>query len=705
MASTNPLTKQYTLQNPTHDANQKSPYFQSSTNPAKRVRATVGNGGAGSHDQQGPKYFEVLYRIPQSRKHKTWDGDGILLLMGKKAQLRNEDGANIDKGEVIGRADKVGDLFRVGAYEVEISDSASASQFYRSIPPPASSSHRPEPRNTSYIAPHIITGGSRTVTAPALHPSPMALPMPRAQKSHVLLPKRANSPSKDAPPPCSILPPITVDLDEEIGGGKILSDEGSPVGRSKSNEKEKGRGGGLHVAQRQGAAKEFQPVIGVKRKAEVLEERGKEGEWKYFNVQYRKPQHKKHKTWDADGILIVDLRGDATLYKSEKKVKIGSGNLSNHLLREDKELFLSGFELKIISSLRPSSFISGDIYLSYHELTLTNNSTRSALDAPIASTFFGGGEPAVATTNGNSFRDPMPGGSTASRHAGVTKNSAKPRHDPLREGAVVMRRPDARFAANESRNPKGLEVTDVVIDPMIGNKLMDHQKEGVRFLYECVSGLREEGYEGCILADDMGLGKTVQAITLIWTLLRQSMFFGGGPMLKRALIVCPKTLTRNWEKEFRKWLGRDRVRLLVANKKEALDSLVLSSVYQVVIISYDMLRMNIDKLQKCRPKIGLMICDEGHKLKSAEAQITVALKKLDCPRRIILTGTPIQNNLLELHSLMGFVNPNLLGQYAEFKKHFEIPITRADNDNCSAANRELAQDRKEQLKELIDPFM
>jgi SNF2 family DNA or RNA helicase len=163
-------------------------------------------------------------------------------------------------------------------------------------------------------------------------------------------------------------------------------------------------------------------------------------------------------------------------------------------------------------------------------------------------------------------------------------------YDPTAPGAIVMRRPDDEY--NGLHNPKGLPVVDVVVMPELGAKLRKHQVEGVKFMYECVMGMKTEG-EGCILADDMGLGKTIQSITLIHTLLRQSPYFekrkGFSTVIQRALIVCPVTLVNNWDKEFHKWLGRDRIKTFKATGtgKDITTRCGSSGYFNVIIIGYE----------------------------------------------------------------------------------------------------------------------
>jgi DNA repair and recombination RAD54-like protein len=139
-------------------------------------------------------------------------------------------------------------------------------------------------------------------------------------------------------------------------------------------------------------------------------------------------------------------------------------------------------------------------------------------------------------------------------------------YDPNADDAFVVYRPKkvlseaeklAYVGANPGKTPT-FEV-EVVIDPILAKVLRPHQKEGVKFLYECTTGRKSEGAFGCIMADEMGLGKTLQCITLLWTLLRQSEI-PGKPTIEKAIIACPSSLVKNWANELEKWLGQGRVR-------------------------------------------------------------------------------------------------------------------------------------------------
>ena len=216
-----------------------------------------------------------------------------------------------------------------------------------------------------------------------------------------------------------------------------------------------------------------------------------------------------------------------------------------------------------------------------------------------------------------------------------------------------------------------------MVDPVLCQVLRPHQRAGVKFLYECVTGSRIEGSYGCVMADEMGLGKTLQCITLVWTLLRQGP--EAVPTASKAIIVCPSSLVKNWAKEFDKWLsGRVRCQAIDSGSKEEIDRKLLNFIMdqrvrtavQVLIISYEGFRLHASVLH--RGEVGIVICDEGHRLKNSESLTYTALNKLNSKRRVLLSGTPIQNDLLEYFSLVHFVNAGILGTESEFHKIYEV---------------------------------
>lgn len=253
----------------------------------------------------------------------------------------------------------------------------------------------------------------------------------------------------------------------------------------------------------------------------------------------------------------------------------------------------------------------------------------------------------------------------------------------------------------------------VVIDPRLAKVLRPHQIEGVKFLYRCTTGLIDEKANGCIMADEMGLGKTLQCIALMWTLLKQSPA-PGRSTIQKCVIACPSSLVRNWANELVKWLGKDAITPFAVDGKASKEELTSqlrqwciasgrSVVRPVLIVSYETLRLNVDELKNT--PIGLLLCDEGHRLKNGESLTFTSLNSLNVQKRVILSGTPIQNDLSEYFSLLNFANPNLLGSRAEFRKKYELPILRGRDASGSDADRQRGDECLSELLALVNKFI
>lgn len=273
----------------------------------------------------------------------------------------------------------------------------------------------------------------------------------------------------------------------------------------------------------------------------------------------------------------------------------------------------------------------------------------------------------------------------------------RPRHDPAQEGALVMTRP--------SKIGHGKSIVDVVVDPFLSRHLREHQRLGVAFLYECIMGMRDNGGEGAILADEMGLGKTLQTIALLWTLMKQNPIYGDPPVVKKALVVCPVSLVHNWRKEFRKWLGNERIGVFVPDEKyNRITDFTMGKSYNVMIIGYERLRIIQEQLQ-AGSGVDIVIADEGHRLKTAQNKSALAIKSLNTERRIILSGTPIQNDLSEFFTMVDFVNPGLLGKYSAFKRQFEDPIVKSRQPAASVKDTEAGELKNEELASITSKFI
>ncbi|GAA6005232.1 hypothetical protein JCM11491_002629 [Sporobolomyces phaffii] len=444
-----------------------------------------------------------------------------------------------------------------------------------------------------------------------------------------------------------------------------------------------------------------------------LEARGDE-KTRYFSCQWRKHSTKKNPTWEGDGVLKIDKSGKATIKDAETGKEIGSTTLMKNIsLAEDTIIKLGNKEVEIgtltdrrayagencetpAAPVAPSSIARNNLSSS------SRPSTSVAARPGLSSLSKGFTMPGIATKPAG-----IKAGSFYNKPDPASQNSRSPRalFDPKQEGAIVMKRPDDDHQA--MYNKRNHPVVDVVIDPKLGEKLRPHQQAGVRFLYECVMGMSTKG-QGAILADEMGLGKTIQSIALIWTLLKQNPYHSGGfsraGVIERAMIVCPVTLVKNWATEIKKWLGKDALRVMVADGPTSAKTFANSRSYNVLIVGYEKLVTAIEDIRFAQPPIGLMICDEGHRLKSSNTKTAKAIASLSCLRRVILSGTPIQNNLGEFFTMMNFVNPGLLNDYNYFKKHYEQPILKSRREGASKEEKRIGRESSESLADIQRNF-
>ncbi|CAI9624054.1 unnamed protein product, partial [Staurois parvus] len=398
---------------------------------------------------------------------------------------------------------------------------------------------------------------------------------------------------------------------------------------------------------------------------------------KYFSVVWCKASKKKHKKWEGDAVLIA--RGRSVTLKDMEGKDIGKGtgyklkDLEN--LEEGQTLMIGGKEIEVMGPIAEEDYTTGRCF-------------HSAVVSP--------SQVPLDSLNLKPFINPKNiGKETISKDL----QTCKPRHDPSAPGSIVMPRPSEHLQRMFSKS--SLPLVDVVVDPYVAVHLRPHQKEGILFLYECLMGMRVSGQYGAILADEMGLGKTLQCIVLIWTLLRQGPF-GGKPIIKRALIVTPGSLVKNWRKEFQKWLGTERMRVFSVDQDHKVEEFINSPLYPVLIISYEMLLRSMDQIQSLG--FDLIICDEGHRLKNSSIKTTSALSSLSCSKRIILSGTPIQNDLQEFFALINFVNPGILGSLSTYRKIYEEPILQSREPSASKEQKTLGEERASELARVTGLF-
>lgn len=248
----------------------------------------------------------------------------------------------------------------------------------------------------------------------------------------------------------------------------------------------------------------------------------------------------------------------------------------------------------------------------------------------------------------------------------------------------------------------------VTCDPYVSGKLREHQRAGARWMYRALHGLDERersnaGTRGVVLADEMGLGKSLQVLAVLWTMLTQGP--SGEPTCRRAVLVCPASLIGNWGAEFKKWLGGVRAQAsLCEGNAEAVDaacdrwcaeprtdSKSAFDRWPVLVMSYETARRLAPRVRAMRPE--LMICDEAHRLRNAMgSQTMTALREIEAPMRVLLTGTPVQNNLNEYAAVLDFAQPGILGSLEDFQRDFAQPIQR--QYERGASEQEIAKGRK-----------
>lgn len=254
--------------------------------------------------------------------------------------------------------------------------------------------------------------------------------------------------------------------------------------------------------------------------------------------------------------------------------------------------------------------------------------------------------------------------------------------------------------------------------------LFDYQKTGVQWLGELYS---QE--TGGIIGDEMGLGKTIQIISFLAGLHYSKK------LTKPVIVVAPATVLRQWVNEFHKWWPPMRVSILhssgsgmmnlknegrieeveemygfgqpvMAKKSSKGVKKIVDRVVEhghVLVTTYAGLQTYSDVLIPV--DWGYAVLDEGHKIRNPNTAITIHCKELRTPHRVILSGTPIQNNLVELWSLFDFIFPMRLGTLVNFRMAFETPIKQGGYANSTNLQVLTAQKCAETLKAAISPYL
>jgi SNF2 family DNA or RNA helicase len=212
--------------------------------------------------------------------------------------------------------------------------------------------------------------------------------------------------------------------------------------------------------------------------------------------------------------------------------------------------------------------------------------------------------------------------------------------------------------------------------------------------------------KGAVLADEMGLGKTLMTIATIFALHRRQRD-------RRFIVVCPSSLVSNWAKEFDKWIGKasQPKRVIVRDgNEEGLRKLrsfvpLKPNQSEVLILSYELLRLHVKVICNAA-KIGLLVVDEGHRLKNtAGSQTLSALNSITAEARILISGTVIQNNLSEFYTLASFAVPGILGDLNTFRRLYERPMSRANQKDASSDQKEKGRQQSKLLDSITSTFV
>lgn len=229
------------------------------------------------------------------------------------------------------------------------------------------------------------------------------------------------------------------------------------------------------------------------------------------------------------------------------------------------------------------------------------------------------------------------------------------------------------------------EIKTLPVEPKaedLNGTLREYQKTGSSWMYF----LRRFGLGGC-LADDMGLGKTVQTIDYFLKVKEKGE--QGGTFL----LVCPTSVIGNWQKELENFAPSLTVGLHYgANRKKGEEFQEWYKKYDIVITSYTTCQLDFSEMSGTFWEA--IVLDEAQNIKNSYTKQSRSIRKLNGRHKIALTGTPVENRLLELWAIFDFLNPGYLGSEPSFQKKFVAPVEK-ENDSL----------RLQQLKQLVQPFL
>ncbi len=282
----------------------------------------------------------------------------------------------------------------------------------------------------------------------------------------------------------------------------------------------------------------------------------------------------------------------------------------------------------------------------------------------------------------------------------ITKKDIKnnvitiPKYRALYLDSILSKHPENN---NVTKDENLSRLTDdfkniTTLDYNIPDSLKDILRDYQRFGFKWIKALAHYGFGG-ILADDMGLGKTLQVITV----LLSELYNDSNPFKKPSIVVAPTSLIYNWESEIKKFAPQLSP-VVIAGLPAARKQLITDTLEQetdrpyVLITTYDMLKRDIDCYAE--GAFRYIIADEAQYIKNPATQNACGVKKLKGDVRLALTGTPIENSLMELWSIFDFIMPGYLYTSGKFSRLYETPIIKNDN-----------KEKAQSLQRQISPFI
>ncbi|KAG8869071.1 helicase [Serendipita sp. 405] len=504
------------------------------------------------------------------------------------------------------------------------------------------------------------------------------------------------------------------------------------IANSESVEKQ-----GARIEERKSSEIEKEDVIPRKRPALEGQATSSLGT-QYWAVQWRNPQSRKHKTWEGDGLLQVE-GGLCTLFDSDGKF-MGRGKHEQALAPQD-ELHIGGKDISIDCALNAATFQATVGNRPNFNPTQVPSTSSASLKLGASSGLQKGyrrpfkalqpssngkitGQQNLSAKPPTSDRQYPP----SKTHVHVTdlfedevepvggkyemlkgpkvdesietlwsvnwrKSSTKKNKTWDGDGVVHQKGSLVRFMSDDMKKLIGTKTWDVVL--ALGSKLWIGDKE-----IEVDAKLPLSRLNSIVNTDiiDLEDSENIPPPPPTVPIARK---FTAPAVVKKVerqedVIRKPKPLQA---------LHDPTTPGAIVMKSPSTTHQQRFNPKQRPIVPVVRLRGVIHELAYCNPPIGLVVCDEGHRLKSSSSKTSKMFQALRTPKRVILSGTPIQNDLGEFHAMADFCNPGVLDDYSNFKRTFEVPIIASRMPDCSSKSLQKGRDKAEQLQTLAKSFV